>query len=88
MVIMGAAYIIIIFLLFQIGGCFLQVIFTRLVQLGPGVVAVTKKRWLSLTSNDHYRQVSFSGFSVGFSINEEGYLLPTIARKITWQRFD
>ena len=28
---------------------------------------------------------TFSGFSVGFCINEEGYLLPTIARKITWQ---
>ena len=25
----------------------------------------------------------FSGFSVGFSINEEGYLLPTVAQKIT-----
>ena len=31
---------------------------TRLVQLGPGVVAVTNKWWLSLTSSDHYRQVS------------------------------
>ena len=31
----------------------------------------------------------FSGFSVGFCINEEeGYLLPTIARKITCRRFD
>ena len=32
--------------------------------------------------------VVFSGFSVGFCINEEGYLLPTIARKITYRRFD
>ena len=31
----------------------------------------------------------FSGFSVGFCINEEKvYLLPTIARKITCRRFD
>ena len=31
----------------------------------------------------------FHGFSVGFCINEEeGYLLPTIARKITCRRFD
>ena len=27
--------------------------------------------------------LTVSGFSVGFCINEEGYLLPTIARKIT-----
>ena len=25
--------------------------------------------------------ICFSGFSVGFCMNEEGYLLPTIARK-------
>ena len=31
---------------------------------------------------------SFSGFSVGLCINEEGYLLPTIAQKITCRRFD
>ena len=32
---------------------------------------------------------TFSGFSVGLCINEEeGYLLPTWARKITCQRFD
>ena len=32
---------------------------------------------------------SFSGFSVGFCINEEeGYLLPTIARKITCRCFN
>ena len=32
---------------------------------------------------------TFSGFSVGFCINEEeGSLLPTIARKITCRRFD
>ena len=31
---------------------------TRLVQLGPRAVAVTNKRWLSLTSNDHYRAVA------------------------------
>ena len=30
--------------------------------------------------------VSFSGFSVGFCINEESYLLPTIAQKITCRR--
>ena len=29
--------------LFQIGGCFIQSFCTRLVQLGPGVVAVTKR---------------------------------------------
>jgi len=33
--------------------------------------------------------LSFSDFSVGFCINEEkGYLLPTLARKITCRRFD
>ena len=32
---------------------------------------------------------TFSGFSVGFCINEEeGYLLPTVARKIICRRFD
>ena len=38
-----------------------------------------------------YRKLNsaFSGFSVGFCINEEeGYLLPNIARKITCRRFD
>ena len=35
-----------------------------------------------------FNQSTFSGFSVGFCINEEGYLLPTIARKITCRHFD
>ena len=40
-----------------------------------------KERWTSIPT--------FSGFSVGFCINEEeGYLLPTIARKITCRCFD
>ena len=40
-------------------------------------------------SYDHNKNLTFSGLSVGFCINEEkGYLLPTIARKITCRRFD
>ena len=37
----------------------------------------------------HINTCTFSGFSVGFCINEEeGYLLPTIARKITCRCFN
>ena len=40
------------------------------------------------SATQHVRR-TFSGFSVDSCINEEeGYLLPTLARKISCQRFD
>ena len=48
-------------------------------------VCISMSTWILLKFWTYLRTTVLSGFSVGFCINEEeGYLLPTIARKITY----